>query len=117
MHMRIYWGRVGQRDWPQIAERYAALMEKAPAGMLARFVTRDENDPENMFTVTLWSDVDSVRAWESSDEYRDLYLAAISPFIVASQSVSLCEVMTWDAGRLVEAAQRQASGQASGRGS
>jgi heme-degrading monooxygenase HmoA len=55
-------------------------------------VTQDVNDPESLYTITFWDDMASVEAWEASSEYENVFVAAIRPFIVGSQSVSLCEV-------------------------
>ena len=92
MHIRIYWGKVQSGAWRSIEQKYRELMEIPIEGLLGRFVTQDVNDPESMFTITLWQDLESIEAWEKSSEYRELFLAAVSPFIVGSQSVSLCEV-------------------------
>jgi heme-degrading monooxygenase HmoA len=50
-------------------------------------------DLDSMYTITIWSDVASVQAWESSPEYTGVFLAAVKPFIEGSQSVSICEVV------------------------
>ncbi|WP_114947821.1 antibiotic biosynthesis monooxygenase family protein [Microvirga calopogonii] len=92
MFVRIYWGRIYPGSWPSIEERYRALMEIDIPGLRARLVTRDVNDPESMFTITIWDTVESVQAWEASEAYQDVFLAAVRPFLVGSQSVSLSEV-------------------------
>lgn len=92
MHVRIYWGRVIPDSWQALERKYASFAEMPVEGLVSRYVMRDVNDPESMFTVTVWRDLESVQAWESSDAYRDLYLAAVSPHLVGSGSVSLCEV-------------------------
>jgi heme-degrading monooxygenase HmoA len=92
MHIRIYWGKVQSGAWPSIERNYRELMDIPIHGLLGRFVTQDVNDPESMFTITFWQDLQSIEAWEKSSEYRDVFLAAVSPFIIGSQSVSLCEV-------------------------
>lgn len=91
-HLRIYWGRVSRDSWPSLEERYASLAQMPIDGLVSRYVARDVHDPENIFTVTFWESIDHIRKWEESDAYRDLYLASVSPYIVGSRSVSLCEV-------------------------
>lgn len=93
MHIRIYWGRVAPAAWDALARKYRELMDMPVDGLVSRYVARDANDPESMFTITIWRDLDSVRTWEASQAYRDLYLAAVSPHILGSRSVSLCEVL------------------------
>jgi heme-degrading monooxygenase HmoA len=102
MYVRIYWGKIYPGAWEAIEERYRALMAIDAPGLLGRLVTRDVNDPESMFTITLWRDLESVRAWEDSPAYADIFAAALSPFIVGAQSVSLCEVRAADMQNLAD---------------
>lgn len=92
MYMRIYWGRTYPGAWPSIEETYRELAKVSTPGLRARFVTQDVNDVESMYTITVWDSLESVQAWEASPAYRDVFLAAIKPFLVGSHSVSLCEV-------------------------
>lgn len=103
MYIRIYWGKIAPGTWPLLEEKYRDLMKVHTDGLLARFVTQDENDPESMFTITVWRDAESVQAWESSSEYRDVFLASVRPYIVGSQSVSLCKVKVMGADGLLAA--------------
>ena len=103
MHVRIYWGKVAGHAWPSIEQRYRQLMEVPVEGLLGRFVTQDVNDQESMFTITFWKDVESIRAWEASPSYANLYLAAVSPYITGAMSVSLCEVKMLEAAGLAHA--------------
>lgn len=107
MHIRIYWGKVLGEAWPDIEQRYRRLMDFPAPGLLGRFVTQDVNDRESMFTVTFWKDAESIRAWEASDDYTNLYLAAVSPFITGAMSVSLCEVKLFEAAALASELSRQ----------
>ena len=100
MFVRIYWGKLHPESWPAVEERYRALMDEEAPGLLARVVSRDVDDPDSMFTITVWQDRKSVEAWERSAAYRDVFLAALRPFLVGSQSVSLCEVRVADMERL-----------------
>ena len=92
MYLRIYWGRIHPGAWPSVEERYRELAQFPTSGLQARLVSQDVNDPESMYTITLWDNIASVQAWEASPEYRDVFLAAVKPFLVGSHSVSLCEV-------------------------
>ena len=64
----------------------------ATPGFLVCLVTQDVNDPESLYTFTCWEDIASLRAWESSDEFEKVFVAAIRPYIIGSSSVSLYEV-------------------------
>jgi heme-degrading monooxygenase HmoA len=92
MYVRIYWGRLHPGSWRAVEDRYRALMLIDTPGLIARLVTRDVNDPDNLFTITIWKDIASVEAWEASPEYRDVYLAAVKNFLIGTQPVSLAEV-------------------------
>lgn len=92
MYVRIYWGKIHPGSWPALEEKYQRLMKVPTPGLLGRLVTQDTNNPESIFTITIWLDLASVQSWEASPEYQNVYLAAVSPHIVGSRSVSLCEV-------------------------
>lgn len=92
MILRIYWARTYPGAWPSIEQKYSELNKIATPGFLGRLVTQDVNDPESLYTITFWDDLASVRAWEASDEFENVFVAAIRPYIVGSHSVSFCEV-------------------------
>lgn len=93
MPVRICWSKTRPNAWDELANRYRRLMELRVPRMISRIVTRDVNDPESIFTITLWDSMESLLGWECSDEYASVYLAAVSPHLVGSHSVSLCEVV------------------------
>lgn len=92
MFMRIYWGRIEPGCWPDIEKAYRELNEIPVVGMRARWVTQDVNDPDNLFTITVWESADAVRAWESSSDFHDVFQARVKPFLAGSHTVSLCEI-------------------------
>ncbi len=93
MFVRIYWGRAAPGAWPAIEAADTSRLQRTTPGLQARLVTQDVNDPESMFTVTLRKDRGSVETWKHSAEYRDAFPAAVKPFIIGSQSVSLSKVV------------------------
>ncbi|MGC1497959.1 MAG: antibiotic biosynthesis monooxygenase family protein [Sulfitobacter sp.] len=101
MYLRIYWGKIVPASWELVEQRYAGLMERQTDGMLGRFVTQDTNDPESLFTVTVWRDLAALETWEKSKEYREVFLNAVEPYLSGSHSVSLCEVKQMDVGGLI----------------
>ncbi len=92
MIIRIYWGRIYPGSWASIEDKYRELNAIETPGLLARFVAQDVNDEESMYTLTYWQDLASVETWEASDDYKNVFLAAIKPFTVGAKSVSLCAV-------------------------
>lgn len=110
MYVRIYWGRVNPDSWPSVEEKYRTLMSIDTPGLRGRLVTRDVNDPESMFTITLWDSIENVQDWEASQAYREVFLPAIRPFLAGSQSVSLCEVRVENLAGLVPSIQDGSTG-------
>lgn len=96
MYLRIYWGKIVPASWDLIEQRYADLMSVQTEGLLGRFVTQDTNDPDSMFTITLWRDMESLKEWEDSSAYKEVFLGAIAPYLMGSHSVSLCKVKLED---------------------
>lgn len=92
MFVRITWGRVDPGTWPQFERRYRDVIRPDTAGLLARWLVQDTKDPDNFFAVTLWQTAEAIKTWESSDEYRDVFLAAIEPFMISRYSVAICAV-------------------------
>lgn len=108
MFVRIYWGKTYPGSWDAIERSYRGLMAIEAPGLLGRLVTRDANDPENLFTLTFWADRQSVDDWEASRAYAETFAAVLRPFIAGAQSVSLCEVKLADMAGFVRAAQARA---------
>lgn len=104
MFVRIYWGKIYPGNWDAIERAYRGLMARETPGLLGRLVTQDTNDPDSLFTITLWTDRASVEAWEASRAYAETFAAALRPFIAGAQSVSLCEVRLADIAGLVRSA-------------
>jgi heme-degrading monooxygenase HmoA len=92
MFVRIYWGKIAPGNWDIVEKKYTSLMENDPKGMISRLVTKDVNDAQSLFTITIWQDLESLQKWEASKEYKEVFSAAIEPYLEGSHTVSLCEV-------------------------
>ena len=92
MIVRIYWAKTYPDSWRSIEQKYIELNKIPTPGFLGRLVTQDVNDSESLYTITLWNDLESVLAWEASDDFEHVFVAAIRPYIVGSHSISHCEV-------------------------
>jgi heme-degrading monooxygenase HmoA len=101
MIVRIYWAKTYPGAWPLIEKEYRKLNEIPTPGFRGRLVTQDVNDAESMYTITFWDDLASVQAWEASSEFEKVFVAAIRPHVVGSQSISLCEVKVENIGELL----------------
>lgn len=107
MYVRIYWAHIVPGSLPDIEAKYRQLQAEIP-GRLLRWVTQDVNDPESVITITLWDSEESVRAWESSAQY-ERSVAAVRPYLVGSQVISLCEIKIDDHRGLAEFVKRTGS--------
>lgn len=109
MIVRIYWAKTFPGAWPSIEQKYSELNTIATRGFLGRLVTQDVNDAESLYTITFWEDLASVRAWEASAEFENVFVAAIRPYIVGSSSVSFGEVKVESLAGLLAMASRNAA--------
>jgi heme-degrading monooxygenase HmoA len=94
-------------SWDLLEERYRELAKVPVPGRLARWVTQDVNDPESVIMVTLWDSEESVKAWEASPQH-DRAVRSVQPFLIGSQTVSLCEVRLEDPPNLLANVRAQA---------
>jgi len=92
MFMRITWGQLQPGAWDPFMVKYHEVADPATPGLLARWVVQDTNNTDSMFAITLWDTRESIRAWETSDDYRGRFLPAVEPFMIGSYSVSVSEV-------------------------
>lgn len=91
MFLRLYWSRIQPGAWESVRDRYLELAKIEVPGRIARWVTQDTNDLESVITITLWRSEAEIKAWEASDQY-ERSVAAMRPYLIGSQTVSLCEV-------------------------
>lgn len=93
MYLRITWGKTVNASW--ISELPADLVDLSrysPAGLVERWVALDDSDPENYYSVTVFDTLENLQAWESSAEYTNEYLPAVSSYLVGGLSSSICTV-------------------------
>ena len=96
MIVRIVWGRLVPGAWPSVEQVFRQFDAARTPGLRARLVTQDLNDPESMYAIAFWEDVESLQKWLDSDDYQLAFLHALRPFLAGSQSVSLCDVRVED---------------------
>jgi len=101
MIVRIYWGRIVPGSLPSIEEVYRQYDAASVKGMRARLVSQDVNDPDSIYVVTFWDDVESIDRWVASDDYKVRITKALRPFIVGAQSLSLSRVRVEDVAGLL----------------
>jgi len=91
MFMRIAWVRVRPGSWSQFEVRYAEQARTVP-GLKGRWLSRDVNDPDSIYVVSLWESIELLTAWEESDYFRNVLMPGIAPLVEAGLTVSVCEV-------------------------
>lgn len=101
MIVRIYWGRIVAGALGDIERVYRDYDVASVPGLLARFVSQDLNDPDSLYVITLWTDLESVERWVASDAYRERITKPLKPFIVGAHSLSLSAVRVEDLAGLV----------------
>lgn len=93
MYMRIIWGRTSDDGWRHIESNYRSLADRDVDGLNARWLVRDDNDPDSFFGITLWEDRSFIEKWEQSDEFTKVFLPAIRPYMTGSRSLAVCSVV------------------------
>lgn len=108
MFLRLYWSRLRPGAWETVRDLYSLDFSRTNVpGRLARWVTRDTNDPDCIITVTIWASEAAIHAWEASEHYARS-VVAIRPHLDGSQTVSLCEVVQEFPSGLLQALQETA---------
>lgn len=93
MIMRITWGKLNPGTWDEFERVYTeTLAGKEIAGLKGRWLAQDTNDPDGGFAVSLWDNLENLRAYEQSDAYQDMYLPSLKPFFAGEYTTYRCEV-------------------------
>lgn len=91
MIVRMYWAKICPGTWELVETHYRKLMSREIEGLRSRLVSRDLQDPDNIFVLTFWRSLQDVETWEASADYLG-FMRLLRPLMVGSQSVSMCEV-------------------------
>lgn len=91
MYMRMTWFKLRPNCWDHYEARYKELM-RPDEGLCGRFLSRDSKDPDAVYIVSLWEDLESLRRWEVSDHFQKNFMPKVQPLIVGQLTVSICEV-------------------------
>ena len=92
MLMRLTWAKVRPGTWSQYELRYREVASAPVMGRQTQWLARDSNDPDAIFIVSLWDNADSIKAWEMSNHFVNVYVPTLKPFLDGEHSVSVCEV-------------------------
>jgi heme-degrading monooxygenase HmoA len=66
MYMRISWGRVNPGQWEEYERAFLqALADAGPIdGLVGRTVSRDLDDPDTGYSVSVWETAEAMEAYE-----------------------------------------------------
>jgi heme-degrading monooxygenase HmoA len=92
MFMRITWAKLRPGAFEQHAAKHREL-KRDIEGLRARWLSRDVNDSDAIFAISLWQSLEAMRSWESSDFYTGVYLPALRRHMEGEHTVSVCEVV------------------------
>ncbi len=95
MIMRITRGKLRPGTWKDYEEAYkATVVAKSThvAGLRERWLAQDVHDPDAGYAMSLWENVEAMRAYEQSDFYKQEIVPAFQPFFVGDFHTTYCEV-------------------------
>lgn len=91
MLMRITWGKVRPGLWAAFEEEFHRLADPTSDGLLGNWLSRDLQDNDSFYTVTLWRNAEAIQAWQDSPA-RNERAQSLSKYLIGDYSVSVCEV-------------------------
>ena len=94
MRVRIIYGKLkpGTRDAYETAYKEAMQRAGEIPGLRARWLTRDVGDPDSGYSISLWEDEASMKAYESSDILKQQILPKLMPFFSGEFTTTHCEM-------------------------
>jgi len=93
MYMRIIWGRIASGQWDAFEAAYkkAVSLRGDVKGLKKLCLTRDQNDRDAGYSITLWdSEADMHAFWDSKK--REEVMALLRPYFLNQFTVTHCEV-------------------------
>ena len=93
MYMRIVWGKIIPGKWDEFEAAFKASMAARGdvAGLLNHWLTRDQNDENAGYSITLWNAESDMQTFWDSQRRKDV-MAPLEPFYVNQFTITHCEV-------------------------
>jgi heme-degrading monooxygenase HmoA len=97
MFMRISWGRVDPGKWDEYEAAFKEGVAAAGAveGLKGRLLSRDLDDPDTGYSVSIWSSAETMEAYESGAAETEI-LPRIQPFFGGAFVTNRLEVVFED---------------------
>ena len=80
MRVRIIYGKLRPGTWDAYEAAYKEVMAKSGQvpGLRARWLARDVKDPDAGYSISLWEDEASMRAYEGGDVLKNTILPKLT---------------------------------------
>jgi heme-degrading monooxygenase HmoA len=95
MYMRIVWGKIKEGSWDQYEEAYGKAIAASPdvPGRKGRWLSRDVDDPDAGYSVTLWESKEAMDDYYGAGKkyQKDIY-PLIEPYFINQYTTTVCEV-------------------------
>jgi heme-degrading monooxygenase HmoA len=94
MLVRIIYGKLKPGSWDSYEHAYKEIMSNTGkiAGLRGRWLTRDVDNPDAGYSISLWENEAAMRAYENSDVLKNTILPKLNPFFAGEYTTSRCEM-------------------------
>lgn len=94
MLLRIVRGKLRPGSWAAFEAAYQSAISNAGPieGLCGRWLVQDVDDPDSGSTISLWTNEDTLRAYEKSDVLKSKITAKLAPFFSGQYDVRVCRV-------------------------
>jgi len=94
MRVRIIYGKLRPGTWDEYEQAYKDVMNQAGEipGLRARWLTRDVDNLDAGYSISLWEDEAAMRAYESGDFLKNTILPKLKPYFSGDYTTTHCEM-------------------------
>jgi heme-degrading monooxygenase HmoA len=94
MLVRIIYGKLKPGSWDSYEQAYKEVMSSTGkfAGLRGRWLTRDVDNPDAGYSISLWEDEAAMRVYENSDVLKNTILPKLKPFFSGDYTTRRCEM-------------------------
>ena len=94
MIVRIIRGKLRPGTWEAYEAAYKAVLAEHGRfkGLVSRWLVRDTVDRDAGYSISLWADEASMKAYESSDTLKNIINPKLQPFFSGEYTTTHCEM-------------------------
>ena len=95
--MRFSHGKLKPGAWNDYEKVYREVVAERTQmpGLLGSMLTRDADDPDSGYTVSIWESADALRRYEASDRAKAV-APRFKPFHTGEYTTTVSELHLWD---------------------